>query len=132
MDASDELRALLPKHKSDMEHAKAIVARGWPAVAPILPELMEWLQDCNWPVSNIIAPFLASIGMPVVDEVRRILHTNDDIWKYWVLSRVVAESPEVAAALRDNLNRLAFAPTANEVAEDVDATAREILASLKT
>jgi hypothetical protein len=127
---SDDLRALLPQHKRDVEKARATVARGYPAVAPVLPELLVWLQDGNWPVAHVVAPFLATIGAPLAPEIRRVLQSHDDIWKYWALSNVVAESPYLAHALRGDLARLAFEPTSNEAAEEVDRVAREILRGL--
>jgi hypothetical protein len=124
----EDIRGLLPQHKSDYERAQAIIARGYPAVAPVLPELITWLQDCNWPVSHVIAPFLASIGSPIVPEIRRVLQTNDDIWKYWVLSQVVARtSSDVAEGLREELTRIATEPTQGEILEDVSSTAQAIL-----
>src|SRR5215510_15692175 len=98
-----ELHELLPKDKHDLDRAKALVSIGYPAVAPILPDLLEWLQDGNWPVSHVIGPFLASIGKPLTEEVRRILQTQDHLWKYWILLDVVAHSPELATALHPKL-----------------------------
>ena len=47
-----DLRNLLPKDKMDVEKAEALVALGYPAVAPVLPELMALMQDTNWPVTE--------------------------------------------------------------------------------
>src|SRR3954454_25322905 len=55
--ASDP-RQLLPRDKLDVAGARAVIALGYPAVAPVLGDLLEWLQDCNWPVSRPIADFL--------------------------------------------------------------------------
>jgi hypothetical protein len=126
----DEIRSLLPQHKFDLERANEIVARGYPAVAPVIPELIAWLRDYNWPVARIIAPFLVTIGAPLQPDIRRVLQSEDDIWKYWVLSCVVAESPALAEALRDDLERLAATPTTGEAAEGVDAVARGIARDL--
>ena len=41
-------RDLLPRHKSDRERTRAIIGLGYPAVAPVLPEQLTWLQDGNW------------------------------------------------------------------------------------
>ena len=128
---SDDLRALLPKSKFDVENARAIVACGYPAVTPVLRELITWLQDINWPVAGVIAPFLAGLGPPIVAEVRYVLGTDDSIWKYWVLTNVVAmASTEVVEALREELTRLATDPTSDEAVEEVDIEAREILRRL--
>ncbi len=125
------LRELVPQNKIDMARAEAIVALGYPVVAPILPELIEWLQDCNWPVATVLSPFLSGIGLPLLPHIRHVLSTDDEIWKYWVLSRLVGPSPPLIAALRAELEQLAERPTVNQVAEELDVMAREILDSLK-
>jgi len=122
----DELRALIPTSKHDVERARHAVARGYPAVAPIVRELLEVLQDPNRPVAKVLAPFLASIGAPLVPEIRRVLETDDHIWKYWLLTCLVT-TPDVASALRSELTRLAEHPTPAEATEELDLVARQIL-----
>lgn len=123
--SDDDVRALLPTSKIDTDRAEQIVARGYPAVAPIIPELLEWLQDINWPVAQVLQPFLASIGAPLIPEIRRVLETDDHLWKYWLLS-CLARTPEMASALRADLTRLAEHPTQEEAAEELHVLAREI------
>ena len=122
-----ELHELLPKDKHDLDRAKALVSIGYPTVAPILPDLLEWLQDGNWPVAHVIGPFLASIGKPLTEEVRRILQSQDHLWKYWILVRVVSHSPELATALYPELVKLAEGDPVDEDAKDVKEEAKEIL-----
>ena len=122
-----DIRDLLPRDKLDLERAEAIVAQGYPAVAPVLPDLMVWLQDSNWPVCDIIAPFLAGLGAPVIPEVRGVLDSDDAIWKRWVLLYVVAESGEVREGVRDQLARLADAEPTEEEEEGLREIAAEIL-----
>ena len=64
------LRALIPRNKHDLRRARVLVALGYPAVAPVLPELLEWLQDLNWPVEDEDAH-------EVADEAREILLKMD-------------------------------------------------------
>ena len=122
-----ELHELLPKDKHDLDRAKALVSIGYPTVAPILPDLLEWLQDGNWPVAHVIGPFLASIGKPLTEEVRRILQSQDHLWKYWILLDVVAHSPELATALYPELVKIAEGDTVDEDEKEVKEVAREIL-----
>lgn len=122
-----DLQDLLPRDKFDLARATAAVDAGYPSVAPILPELLEWLQDCNWPVAHILAPFLASIGEPLIPYVGRVLESNDVIWKYWMISRVIDPSPVIAAAFRDVLERLANFPTESEVHEELNEVAQRVL-----
>src|SRR3954453_10350146 len=122
-----ELTKLLPSDKRDTEKVKAIVALGFPAVEPILPALLEWMQDINWPVAQALQPFLASIGAPLAPHIRSVLNTDDDVWKNWVLCHIVVESPELQTMLRADIEILATGPQGGEQAEELDVLARQIL-----
>ena len=124
---SSDLTALLPKDKHDTDKVKGIVALGFPAVEPILPDLLEWMQDVNWPVAQALLPFLANIGGPLAPHVRHVLETDDEVWKYFVLSYIVVRSPELQTMLRADLERLATCPTRGEQAEELDMLARQIV-----
>lgn len=100
-------RRWVPRHKHDHEHVRQAIAAGWPAVAPVLPELLQWLQDMNWPVAKGLTPFLASIGEPLVPEIRRIIATDDVMWKCWVVQELVKPNPAVLATLRPDLVAIA-------------------------
>jgi hypothetical protein len=125
------LRNLVPAAKDDLAAVERAVEAGYPKIEPILSELFVWLQDGNWPIFSALAPFLARIGLPIVAEVRRILATDDDLWKYWVIWEVSAESPvELIRALHEDLLRVANSPTPGESEEGVDEAARAALARL--
>ncbi|WMW80873.1 DUF5071 domain-containing protein [Undibacterium cyanobacteriorum] len=118
---------LIPRDKLDLERAEAAVAAGYPAVAPILPELMEWMQDMNWPVARALQALLAGIGSPLEPHIRRVLESDDLIWKYGVLRWIVAESPELIAIFTPDLQRLSMQANVAEQAEELDVLAHEIL-----
>ena len=120
---------LLPLTKHDTAKAEQLVALGYPQVASLLPALLEWMQDLNWPVSQKLQPLLAGIGAPLAPHVRTILATNDETWKYSVLVGLVARSAELARQLEPDLVRLASQPTDAERQESLDQEAREILKS---
>jgi hypothetical protein len=123
----NDVRLLIPRNKMDVERAEATVAAGYPAVAPILPELLEWLQDMNWLVAKVLAPFLASIGSPLIPHIKLIFETDDEIWKYWIIIQLIDDSPEMAEAFRGELERIAYSPTENEIQEELDETAQQVL-----
>lgn len=124
---SDDIRSLIPQDKLDTDRAEQVVAAGYPAVEPILPELLEWIQDCNWPVAQVIAPFLATIGMPLLPHIRAVLATDDVMWKYWVIGYLLKNSPELATALREELTRYANSPTPEESEVELDQIAKGVL-----
>ena len=121
----------LPEDKTDTDKAEAIIALGYPAVEPVLPILLEWMKDLNWPVAQTLWPFLASIGAPLAPYIRPILKTNDDLWKYWIVICVVAESKELTLALVPELERLAVSATDGEREEKLDELAQNMLKRLK-
>jgi hypothetical protein len=85
------------------------------------------VQDWNWPVAQVLSPFLASVGGPLVPHVRRIFETDDEIWKYWVIVTIMGESAVVAEAFREELERLARMPTESEAREELDEVARGVI-----
>ncbi|MGJ4951032.1 DUF5071 domain-containing protein [Bradyrhizobium sp. HKCCYLS20291] len=124
-----DVHQLIPRGKQDLDRARAAVAAGYPAVAPILPELTAWLQDGNWPVAHILAPLLGSIGAPMAPHVWDVLKSDDDVWKYWILSWIMPSLPEqVVLQFRPELERLCRSPTENERREELDQQARDVLA----
>jgi hypothetical protein len=122
-------KTLVPVDKHDLRRANAAVAAGYPAVEAILDQLLLWLADINWPVAQVLAPFLATIGLPLAPHVRRALDGDDQVWKYWVVLEVIRRSRPLAEAFRADLERLARRPNPAEAKEEVDDAAREALAA---
>lgn len=119
---------LLPADKHDLPKAEAIVALGYPAVDALLPELIAWMKDINWPVAKVLTPFLAGIGEPLAPHLRMIFESEDHVWKYWVLDKLVTPSSRLAVAIEPHLLRMALEPSPGESDEEVDEIARRILA----
>ena len=120
---------LLPLGKHDTEKAKAIIAMGYPQVEPVLYELLACMQDMNWPIAQVVQPFLAKIGAPLAPHIRQVLATDDEVWKSWVLQWVVSGSSELTSSLTPELRKLAVSPTAGERQEGLDVIAKELLGS---
>ncbi len=121
------LKELIPKDKHDLESVHKAIKEGYPAVQPILPQLLEWIQDYNWPVAQELAPFLASIGLPLEIELRKILEGNDEEWKYWILFEIIQKSPPLITNMRNNLLRLAETPSESERLNNLHLIAFDIL-----
>jgi hypothetical protein len=121
----------VPRDKFDLATAHRAVEAGWPAVRPVIRELVGWCLDGNWPVAKILGPFVGSLGAPAVDPVREVLNADDVPAAYFVMTGVVAEMPPSAlAGLAGDLRRLAEAPTAEEETEELPRLALRQLARL--
>jgi hypothetical protein len=124
-------RELLPRDKHDLDHARAVAALGYPAVDPVLPDLLEWLQDCNWPVSRPIGDFLAALPEQMAPLIWKVLRGDDHVWKYWCIVRLISAMPVgVAEQFRAELTRLAENPTAAERTEELNEVAQDALHEL--
>ena len=123
----NDIRSFIPRDKYDVERAEMAIKLGYPAVTPILPELLEWIQDMNWLVAQPLAPFLASIGSPLIPHIHQIFRTDDEVWKYWIISRIFSESRELATAFRAEIERIAYSPTKQEEEEELQETALDLL-----
>jgi hypothetical protein len=123
----NDLFDLIPKTKFETEKVDALIQLGYPAVQPILPELMTWVQDMNWPVARVLRPFLVSIGAPLEPYIREILKTDDDNWKYWIISDFIGDSKQLFEIFKPELERIALNPTVTEKIEELDELAKSIL-----
>lgn len=122
---------LIPQDKFDIAAVRRARMAGYPGMASIIPDLLEWLRDGNWPVADEMAAFLAEIGSPMVPHVLPILRGDDSLWKYWVLVKLV---PRFGSATRrllaEECARIASHPTREETEEEVHLAARNILSSM--
>ena len=118
---------LIPKSKFDIEAAKRAAEAGYPAVKPVLGELTEWLQDYNWPVARVLAPFLASIGSPLVPFIDHVFSTTDETWQYWMIECLIAKNDDLFKHYQPKLIQLAKNPTANDKLHELDQVAQEAL-----
>ncbi|MGK5004705.1 DUF5071 domain-containing protein [Janthinobacterium sp. LB2P70] len=117
----------LPRDKHDTQHAQALIALRWDDIAPAMPQILEWVQDVNWPVAAVLLPYLAGVGARLAPYVKTVLAGNDEQWKYFILQGTVRHSPGLAAALNGELTRFALMPTPGELEAGVAEVAREIL-----
>jgi proteasome lid subunit RPN8/RPN11 len=126
-----EIRHLVPRDKCDEDIVPMIAEAGYPAIAPILDDLMQWTADPNWPIAPPLIDYLATLGAPMIEPIRRVLRGNDDGHKFVCLRGMVHNLPLSARIeLRDDLRTLADTPCQGDWDVSVDAEARAILAAM--
>jgi len=118
----------VPKNKSDFAALDQANRVGFPALNPVLPELLVWLQDMNWPVAERVAALLSGAGEEILPHIRSVLSSNDSAWKYWVLTELVPNlDVHVFSELTSDLVKLAESPAGEDREESVDEAARRLL-----
>nr|WP_294782331.1 DUF5071 domain-containing protein [uncultured Flavobacterium sp.] len=116
---------LIPKDKFDFETVELLKKYSFEEIKPIIPDLLEWMQDMNWPISKPIADFLLPFKEQIAPELVTILKTNDGIWKYWIL---ISFGKTIQNDLVLNeIKRIAKNPTKEEIENDLPEIATDIL-----
>ncbi|TPI30298.1 DUF5071 domain-containing protein [Mesorhizobium sp. B3-2-1] len=127
-----DVKSLVPRDKFDLDAVTAVERAGYPAIAPILDDLIGWTADGNWPVAQPLAHFLSTLGEPIVDPVLRVLRGDDPTFKYFCIIMIVEILPiNILKAVEDDLRRLADSPNKSDRMEEVDEVAREALLRLR-
>ena len=90
-----------------------------------MPDLLTWTQDCNWPITEPLADFLAS-DAATVGPLADILQRDDEAWKYNCINLIVKKmAKEIVAGLACELERLATQPSVDDLRNEVLIAARE-------
>ncbi|AKG36169.1 DUF5071 domain-containing protein [Paenibacillus durus] len=124
----DDLLNRLPRDKHDFERVNDLKKLDKEELILLIPNLLMWLQDINWPIAIEISKLLLTIPEEVIPYVKDVLQGDDDIWKEWYLRYFVMHLPiELRQQLQEQIQRIAYKPTKGEKIEEVHITARELL-----
>ncbi|RNC85662.1 MAG: DUF5071 domain-containing protein [Balneola sp.] len=126
-DRKIDLEALLPKDKHDLETAESLKNYSYSEIKNIIPELLEWVQDMNWPVSVPIADYLISIFEHLSSYFIEILKGEDQIWKFYCLHIIKDSRKPLGPVLFSEIERIAKNPTFGEKENDLHHIAMEIV-----
>ena len=116
-----------------VEHMSHLDAR---TLEPLIPDLLVWIQDANWPIAWPIVELLRKYPSIVVEPVRKILRDeagekDDGEWKHNCLTSLVAEmDKEHKSTLKDELLRMVRVPTKEEKEWETGEAAKGILEEL--
>jgi len=120
-----DIRSLIPKDKGDTETAEKLKKFSYSEIKPIIPDLLEWIQDMNWPVARPVAEYLQALTNEISPEILKILQGDDIMWKYWVID--VFGGLTQNAEVINEIKRIATKPTEVEIEHEIDEQARHFL-----
>ncbi len=119
---------LIPKNKFDNSTIEKLKELSDEEIESILPELLKWIQDINWPVANEILPVLALHQEKLAIYILKVLNGKDEIWKYWIIEKLLPLFIDKnLIPLIPTIEKIAETPTSTEYFEDVNEVAKEFL-----
>ncbi|PQP81112.1 DUF5071 domain-containing protein [Paenibacillus sp. PCH8] len=115
------IKKMLPKDKADFESVEKLSSLSNNELEEILPELFEWLQDGNWPISGVVENLLLRFGEELIPHIKNVFKTRDPQWEYFMLSGLISRLPLIyLVMLKEELELILKNPTKNEILEELD------------
>lgn len=71
-------------------------------IIPLLPRLLEWIQDMNWAIAPEVVEILIAFPEEIIPHITNVFLTDDDIWKFWCLECLVKRLPYHSKELLKN------------------------------
>ncbi|WP_315372820.1 DUF5071 domain-containing protein [Paenibacillus xylanexedens] len=127
-----DIRECLPSDKHDFEAVRKLSEFSDVELKVIIPELMEWLQDGNWPISKPVENLLLRLGEDLIPHIKDVLQTQDPQWEYFILVGLIDRLPiSHLSMLQTDLVRILESPTPSEVLEELYEVIVELLEKMK-
>lgn len=123
------LTELIPKDKSDVLSAYRLEDYNYHQIKSIVPQLMEWLKDINWPVVEIIAENLLRMQDNLENEIMYVLNSDDGIWKYWIIS--IFGNSTKSKLIQQKIIEIATNPNIYEINCETNVAAQKVINSAK-
>ena len=123
---SMNLKELIPHDKFDTESVEKLAGYSFEELEPIVPKLLEWLQDGNWPVSRPLGVFLLTLPSDkLAPYLMEVMQGNDMEWKYFLIAILGSgDQHKMAPEFLKEIQRIASQPTALEIACELDQVAQ--------
>ena len=126
-----EINDLIPKDKFDTSSIDVLMTLNDDAIEPLIPKLLIWIQDMNWPVAPHVIKVLAKHCKVTEKYILSLLkpEQKDDIWKYNIIRYLLYEWPSFPddELITSEIIRISERPTEGEKEELVDEAALKYL-----
>ena len=120
------IKYLVPKDKHDVSNINKLYSLTDDEMKLIVYDLLEWIQDYNWPVAQELVPLLKEREDIIFPYMSDILRGDDFMWKYWIMDLIIPDfSIEHKNALKDDILALINDPDIDEDTESIREIAKE-------
>jgi hypothetical protein len=128
-----DIREWLPRDKHDVKAIRKLSEFSDAELKEIIPELMEWLQDGNWPISKPVEDLLLRFGEELIPHIHNVFETKDSTWEYFMLVGLISRLPiTYLVLLQTDFERILKFPTPCEVLEELDEIIIELMDKIKS
>ena len=83
------VKDLVPKNKYDDSNIDKLYSLNDEEIQPIIYDLLEWLEDGNWPIAIKVLDVLLKHEDLVFPYVIEILNGDNIMWKYWLMNWLI-------------------------------------------
>ncbi|MFE4712634.1 DUF5071 domain-containing protein [Paenibacillus sp. NPDC056722] len=98
----------IPVDKHDFKSVETLADMKREEVIPLLPELLEWIQDMNWPIASAMVDLLLKYKVETVPHLKIIFSQSDSAWTYNILAYLIKDwNTELISELSSDLRELA-------------------------
>ncbi len=120
------VKDLVPKDKHDVSNINKLYSLTDDEMKLIVYDLLEWIQDYNWPVAQELVPLLKEREDIIFPYMSDILRGDDFMWKYWIMDLIIPDfSFEHKNSLKDDILLLINDPDIDEDTESIREIAEE-------
>lgn len=114
------------------EQVQMLIERDNGGDSTALKSLIQWGKGCTWPGGRLASEYLLSVGRRAYSLVLDVLKTQDDEWKYRVITGLVYNWPrELQEEIAPVLETLTYNPSDDHWNVEVDVAAAEVLCENK-
>ena len=122
------MKHLIPEHKDDQEKIKLLKEQPFEKLIPIIPDLIGWLADGNWPISKPISELLNPHLNKISYHYLEILNGNDQEWKYFLIHSICNMAKDkIPNEILVKIESIANSPSKQEIEAEVNEIAEFLL-----
>lgn len=123
---------ILPKNKEDIDFISNLKQKKIQDIKNLIPELLEWTQDGNWPQARLIIDYFSPHINEIESEIIKILNGEDPTWKYWILSALIYNSQtKPSDKMLTIIYNLSQNPSLQDKDENIDSIAYKVIEKWK-
>ncbi|MBD5496008.1 MAG: DUF5071 domain-containing protein [Lachnospiraceae bacterium] len=125
-----QVKNLVPKNKFDFSGMEELMKLSDEEIEPVIPDLLAWMKDMNWPVAKEMPDLLALHQETLIPHIIEILQPEQEEsdWKYFIINYLLPLLDEkYLLMLKPALERIVKNPTRGELAEEANIAAEDFL-----